>query len=146
MSSLRAIGLDDVSVHADTPVHDAARALFASGLSAIAVLDESGRLTGLFTEDDLLRALFPGYLSELRHTAFAPDDELSLARRVAAAAEERTGEWASEALVVELESSLVHVAERFLHTDRTALAVVDGRRFVGMLPQLRFIRALLGGT
>src|SRR5918997_2969829 len=69
------IELVDASVPRTASVAEAAHALLASGVSAIAVVDADGRVVGLFTDDDVLRALLPGYVRELRHTAFLESEE-----------------------------------------------------------------------
>ena len=84
MSVVRDLTLVDTSVSHSATFRDAARELAASGLPAIAVLDSDGRVEGVFTQDDELRGLFPGYLGELRHTAFLDDDEERLVQRARA--------------------------------------------------------------
>ena len=70
MAFVRDLALVSASVLRDATFAEAARVLSSSGLGAIAVLDTAGTVTGVFTSDDELRGLFPGYLAELRHTAF----------------------------------------------------------------------------
>jgi CBS domain-containing protein len=70
MAILRDMQLLRVSVRPNTGFLEAARALLAAHSSAIAVVDSDERVIGMFTDDDLLRGLFPRYLGELRHTAF----------------------------------------------------------------------------
>jgi CBS domain-containing protein len=139
------IELVDASVARTASVAEAARVLLASGVSAIAVVDADGRVVGLFTDDDVLRALLPGYVRELRHTAFLESEEAVDA--LAAAAETGSAETVErhmrEPVTVDLRTSAIHVAERFLHAPWGALAVVDSDRFVGMVDQLDFVRALM---
>ncbi len=117
--------------------------LFQSGLSAIAVVDDDRRVVGLFTEDDLLAALFPPYLRELRHTAFVRDDPSVLAAAADRAAAHRVERHMRKPVTVSTSSSATHAAEVFLHCEWGTLAVVEERRFVGMLSQLEFCRALV---
>src|SRR5918999_399333 len=72
---LAQIELVDASVPRSASVAEAAHALLDSGVSAIAVVDTDGRVVGLFTDDDVLRAVLPGYVRELRHTAFLESEE-----------------------------------------------------------------------
>ena len=85
MSAIDELGLEPVpvSVPISATFAEAARRLTDSGLSAIAVLDDDGRVAGLFGEDELLRGLFPGYLAELHHTSFTQDDLEGLVSRLA---------------------------------------------------------------
>jgi len=127
-------------VLARASVAEASIALARSELSAVAVVDERERVVGLFTEDELLRSLFPAYLEHLHHTAAAPDDPAVLRRRAGEAAAAPVAEQMREPLTVELDSSMTHLAEVFLHCDATAVAVVADGRFRGMLSQTRFAR------
>ena len=143
MAILRDMQLLPVSVHADTRFPEAARALLAAHSSAIAVVDGNERVIGLFTDDDLLRGLFPRYLSELRHTAFLVDEEQPLRASIEATASEPVSRYMRDAVSVEIDSSAAHVVERFLHTPWGAIAVVDAGRFVGIVGQLEFTERLI---
>jgi CBS domain-containing protein len=122
---------------------EAAEALTTHSVPTIAVLDDGERVVGLFDVEDLLRGLFPGYLAELRHTAFASDDLGLLAERARAVSAQPVEKHMRKPVTVDLKASAMHVAERFLHCDFGALAVVDGERFVGMLSRADFGRGVL---
>jgi CBS domain-containing protein len=142
MTLLRDIRLIAASVREDTSFLDAARVLLEARCSAIAVLDGNGRVTGLFTDDDLLRGLFPGYLRDLHHTAFLTGDGEALPAS-ADAARRPVSAFAREPVTVEVDAAAAHVVERFLHTPWGAVAVVERGRFLGMLDQFAFIERLL---
>lgn len=130
---LRGIELIEASVLESAPLAEAAATLFASRVPALAVVDESGRVTGIFSEEDLLKSVFPGYLDEVRHTAFMPDDAPSLTKLARSVRHRPVREFARGIEALQLGDSQIHAAERFLHTGEDALPVVDGDRFVGML-------------
>jgi len=140
--TLREMPLVDASVGRSATFLDAARALTEHGVAAVAVV-EDGRVVGMFTDDDLLRGLFPRYLEQLRHTAFLEREPSALGARLDAAAAEPVTAHMREPVVVDVETAAVHVAERFLHCDWGAVAVVERGRFLGMLPQLEFARAVM---
>jgi CBS domain-containing protein len=98
---------------------------------------------GLFTDDDLLRGLFPRYLGELHHTAFLVEEVESLQASAQASAGAMVGEYMRDPVIVELDAGPAHVVERFLHSPWGAIAVVDHSRFVGMVGQLEFTERLL---
>jgi len=143
MPILRDMQLLPVSVRGSTGFPEAARALLTAHTSAIAVVDDAERVIGLFTDDDLLRGLFPDYLSELRHTAFLVDEGQPLSPSIEAAAGEPVSRYMREPVTVEIEASAAHVVERFLHTPWGAIAVVEKGRFVGILGQLEFTERLI---
>jgi CBS domain-containing protein len=142
MGILEEMELLPVSVRAEAALLDAARTLLAAGTSALAVVDAEARVVGLFTDDDLLRGLFPRYLSELHHTAFLHDEQrLQLSAEAVASA--TVAKYMREPVSVEIDAGAAHVVERFLHTPWGAMAVVREGRFVGMVDQLEFTRQLL---
>lgn len=143
MPTLRETSLVKVSVEPGATFLDAARALFEARISAIAVVGSEGRVVGLFTDDDLLRGLFPGYLGELRHTAFLHAELDVLTARLGQVADEPVQRHMRPAMAVDIDTSAIHVAERFLHCAWGALAVVQNGAFVGMVEQVRFVEALM---
>jgi CBS-domain-containing membrane protein len=143
MSPLRETRLVRASVPRTATFLEAARALFGTGISAIAVFDAEQRVAGLFTDDDLLRGLFPGYLGDLHHTAFLREEPDALAARIEEARGDPVERYMREAMTVEIEASAIHIAERFLHSPWGALAVVENERFVGMVDQVDFVETLM---
>jgi CBS domain-containing protein len=145
LPTLRDTELTPAFVPRRATFREAARALFRSGVSAIAVLGDEDRVVGLFTDDDVLRGLFPGYLGELKHTAFLRREPAALAAGLEKAGRLPVERFMRKPMTVEIDTSALHVAERFLHCPWGALAVVEDGRFVGMVDQLRFVERLLEG-
>lgn len=143
MSPLRQTRLVEASVVHTATFLEAARALFGTGISAIAVLDRDRRVVGLFTDDDLLGGVFPAYLRELRHTAFLREEPDALAARLEETGGDPVERHMREPLTVEVDASTLHVAERFLHSPSGALAVVENERFLGMVDEVDFVESLL---
>lgn len=142
MSTLHGIELVQASVDADATFDDAARVLADSRLPAIAVL-EDGNVVGLFTDEELLFGLSPRYLDELRHTAFL-ESEVPLQEHATAVRDEPVRKHMRKPLAIEIDTSSLHAAERFVHCDEGALAVVDeSDRFLGMLSRAEFAYAML---
>jgi CBS domain-containing protein len=133
--------LPKASVSIGATAEEAARLLYSSGLGAIAVLD-GDHVRGMFTEDDLLRAIFPRYLDVLEHTAFLDDDDAFLiagdpARTTPVTTLMRAAE------PVELPASALDIARRFLHDDSAALVAVRNGAFAGVIDQTTFCTAIL---
>jgi CBS domain-containing protein len=136
MAFVRDLALVPASVRDDSTFAEAARVLASSRLGAIAVLDASGAVAGVFTSRDALRGLFPGYLGELHHTAFVEDDPERLAARAQVVGAEPVGQHLTEPPPpLDGAHSLTHAAERFLHSGLDALPVFEAGRFAGMLDQ-----------
>jgi len=130
---LRDVQLVDASVPETATVAEAAATLFAASVPALAVLDDGGRVAGIFAEEDVLKAVFPRYLAEVRHTAFLSDDTPSLDEQARSVRDRPVREFARPVETLRADDSQVHAAERFIHTGQDALPVVDGESFVGML-------------
>jgi CBS domain-containing protein len=142
MSTLHGIELVQASVGADATFDEAARTLADSSLPAVAVV-EGEQVVGLFTDENLLLGVSPRYLDELRHTAFL-ESELPLADQAAAVRAEPVRKHMRKPLTIEIDTSSLHAAERFIHCDEGALAVVDSDdRFLGMLSRAEFAYAML---
>ena len=142
---LSEIELVEASVPRNATVLDAAYTLLGSGVSAIAVVGAEERVVGLFTDDDVLRTILPGYVRDLRHTAFLDTEDAidALAAGAHKLSAESVERHMRDPITVDVHTSAIHIAERFLHAPWGALAVVENERFVGMVDQLEFVRALM---
>lgn len=90
------------------------------------VANADGHLVGFLSERDLIGAMFPAYLKELRHTEFLTKDFASLLRRASEAAERRVEEiMSTDVEAVRVTDSETHAAEIFLHHAPHTLPVVD---------------------
>ncbi len=143
MHALDQTALADASVPSTATFLEAARVLSELDIAALAVVDANGRVLGMFTQDDLLAGVFPRYLTELRHTKFLEEETDALAARLGKVVEEPVTEHMREPETVDIRTSAAHIAERFLHCEAGALAVVDRDRFVGMVGEGEFCRAIL---
>lgn len=132
MADLRSLPLVPASVPESATFADAVAALFEAQVPALAVLD-SDRVVGVISELDVLRAVFPPYLAELRHTAFLEDDPATLDERAREIRALPVGHLARRVDLLDGDDSETHAAERFLHTGEQALPVVEHGRFLGML-------------
>jgi CBS domain-containing protein len=132
--------------HDDTVAH-AARRIAEMG-SGLPVVDDARRLVGYLGERDLLRAITPGYLRELRDTDFFTRDLSALARCVAKAAPTSVSEHMSpKPAFVDIDDSETHAAELFIHGAVRSLAVVEGDgEVIGILRLGDLIRDLIASV
>ncbi len=140
---LRKLPLVDAFVPETATFAAAVKELFAAQVPAVAVLDDDRRVVGMLGERDVVAALFPRYLAELRHTSFLPDEALGLDERAQRARDEPVGTYARQVETLDAGESQTHAAERFMHTGEQALPVVDHGRFVGMLSMAALCHARL---
>jgi CBS domain-containing protein len=131
------------TVAVDDTVERATRVVLDSGLPAVPVLDQDGRLYGIFGERELLGAVFPGYLKELHYAGFVKrslDDALE--KRSTCRAEPVRKYANTEHIDVEPDYSDAQVAEIFLHHRVLVVPVTDKGRVVGVITRTDFFRAV----
>ena len=130
-------------LRASDTVADATRALLDSELPALPVVENDERLLGIFGERELLGAVFPGYLKELRHAAFVKRSlEDALEKRSSCRAEE-VGKYANtEHIDVGSDFSDAEVAEIFLHHRVLLVPVTDGGKVIGVITRSDFFRSV----
>lgn len=127
----------------DDPVEHAVRQLLATDLPALPVVDESGRLRGIFGEREFFGAVFPGYLGDLSYAGFVPRSlEFALEKRATCRTEPVLAYINTEHVDVGTDFSDAQVAETFLHHRVLVLPVVGDQRVVGVITRADFFHAL----
>ena len=128
----------------DHPVGEAVRVLAAQDLPALPVVDDAGRLLGIFGEREFIAALFPQYLGTLRSAAFVRASLDDALERRLASRNEPVGKYTNEEHVdVPDDVSDLQLAEIFLHHRVLIAPVVRDGRPVGVVPRTAFFRALV---
>ena len=130
-------------LHDDDTVEAATRALLQTDLPALPVVDGRERLVGIFGERELLEAVFPGYLKELRHAGFVHRglDEV-FEKRDESRAEPVRVHMNTEHASVDRDFSDLSVAEIFLHHRVLLVPVTDDGRVVGVITRADFFRSV----
>lgn len=120
----------------------AARRMVAAGC-ALPVVDERGRFRAVLSEEDLLRALVPGYISDLHRSGFLRGDAPELFRHAHEAAARRVADLVlPERDVLEGDCSESHAAGIVIHSGLSAVPVVRDGRPVGIVRALDLLDAL----
>jgi CBS domain-containing protein len=128
------MSLRPVSVGADTPLRDAAMLMVRRGLTALAVLEEDGRLLGLLSDRELIRDLLTSYLQGGGAAKQGADPSSRLVRDV----------MTRQVLCVSPEQPLADVASLMSNKDVDRVPVVSEGRLVGFLTRGDIVRKLLG--
>ena len=128
----------------DESVRDAVRAVLASSLPALPVVDAKGAFAGIFGEREFMQALFPGYVGNLSGAGFVGRSVEDVLEKRSGCADERVAEhMTDERVAVGEDFSDVQVAEVFLHHRVLIVPVVDERnRVTGVVTRSDFFRAL----
>ena len=127
----------------DETVGAAVEKLLDSSLPALPVVDDEGRLVGIFGEREFMTALFPGYLKELRYAGFVPRtlDE-AIDKRAACRADPVGDHVNAERIEVPADFSDAQVAETFLHHRVLIVPVVDSGQVCGVITRGDFFSRL----
>ena len=137
------IELVDASVSRGATFGRAVEVLGSSGAAMVAVLDEERRVAGLFGAAEALRGCLPSYVGHLHHTSFSRDDVEIILERAREVQAEPVERYAVRPVSVDRGAGGLHIGELFLHSGLPAVAVVEDRRFAGILDRVAFARALV---
>ena len=130
-------------VNADTSIAQALQAILDSNLPAVPVVDDEGRLAGVFGEREFMEALFPGYLGQLKSASFvrkALDDALE--KRATCGREPVSKHMLTEHVDVSSNASDAQIAETFFHHRVLLLPVVENEIVVGVITRRDFFHRL----
>ncbi len=131
-------------LRADELVPAAARQVVESGLPALPVVDDDGRLFGIFGEREFMQALFPGYVGELTSARFVSKTiDAQLERRLSCRDESVRKHANTEHIDVGSDFSDVELAETFLHHRVLIIPVVENGQVRGVITRADFFRALV---
>lgn len=131
------------TLRADEPVGEAIGRIIESGLPALPVIGDDGKLAGIFGEREFIAAVFPGYLGELKYAGFvskAIDEQLD---RRAECRFDPVRDWATtEHIDVGPDFSDAQLAEIFLHHRVLIVPVAEDGVLRGAITRSDFFRAL----
>lgn len=127
----------------DTTVAEALRRLADAEVPALPVVDDRGRLRGIFGEREFIAALFPKYLDQLHSAAFVPRSLEDMLEKRSACATEAVGDHMNtEHVEVGTGHSDTALAETFLHHRVLIVPVVEGGRVTGIVTREAFFARL----
>jgi CBS domain-containing protein len=134
---------DVPTLQADDPLGTAIATLVESGLPALPVCDDGGKLVGVLGERNVIMAVVPGYVGELSSAAFLSSalDE-ALESRVECVREPVSKFMTTEHVEVPADFSYAQLAETFLHHRVALLPVVEDGRVTGAVTRRDYVRAL----
>ena len=117
--------------------------LLDSGVPALPVINRDERFAGIFGEREFIRALFPGYLNQLKCAGFVRRSLDQTLEKRAACRDERVGQHMNtEHVDVGTDHSDTQIAEIFLHHRVLLVPVLDDRHVVGVITRTDFFRTI----
>ncbi len=131
------------SLERDTPIRQAIRLLEDSGLSSLPVVDEEGKVVGIISERDIIRALLPSYVDMLRSTSFLPSLD-QLKRKLEEIGNHPVERYMTrEVVAVRPEDTDLYAADIMLRKGLKQLPVVDREgRLVGVVRRIDLLSRL----
>jgi CBS domain-containing protein len=132
---------DLTAVEPDIPIRELIFVLDSSRMPNVPIVDDEGRLVGLISEKDLIRAALPGYFEMLHSASFIPDMD-QLARKLADIADEPISEYMrSEPLHVSGEDDVLQAADLILRQGLKNLPVVDSEmHLIGRVKRIDLLK------
>ena len=124
-------------------LHDAVERIIAADAPALPVVDDRGKLLGIFGEREFIGALFPGYLKTLGYAGFVPRSLDEVLEKRAACFDDPVSKYMNtEHIDVDEDVSDTQLAEIFLHHRVLIVPIVDGGRVSGIVTREDFFRGL----
>jgi CBS domain-containing protein len=113
-----------VTLSKDTHVIDAVKKLLDYKITCAPVVDEQGRLIGLFSEKDSIKVFLESVYNQ------------SMGGKVG-------DHMTTGTISVDADSSIVELAEKFDHSSVRSFPVFDGGKFVGVISRTDVLKALI---
>lgn len=131
------------SVDHQTSVGATVRLLENSGLSALPVVDDEGRVVGIISEQDIIRAILPEYVGMLPSSSFLPGLN-QLARRFEEIKDLPVDRFMSKEVVTcHPDDADLHAADVLLRRGWRQIPVVDEKgRLVGAVRRIDILANL----
>lgn len=130
-------------LRAEQPLGSAITELVDSGLPALPVVDDAGKLVGVFGEREVITAVLPGYVGELSGAAFLSAAlDTALEHRRDSVHDPVSKHMNTEHVEVPADFSYTQLAETFLHHRVSMIPVVEDGRPAGGVTRRDYVRAL----
>lgn len=115
-------------------VRHAARRLSQEHFTDLPVVDEEGRMKGIFGEKEVIASLFPTYLDELTDTTFVISDFEDHSEHVRDVMNNPVeGRMRTEYATLPDDFSAMHCAELFLHRRQGVIPLLRDQKPVGLV-------------
>lgn len=127
----------------ESRLRDAVEAMVEADAPALPVIDQDGKLLGIFGEREFIGALFPGYLTQLGYAGFIPRSlDKALEQRAGCATEPVGEHMYTDHIDVDEDFSDTQLAEIFLHHRVLIIPIVADGQVTGIVTREDFFGAL----
>lgn len=126
---------DVYSVKPDDPLTNVAAIICGKKVSGVSVVDESGKLVGIISEKDLLKAMYPSYEEFWEYPVYQMDFE-EMEIRVEDMSRRKVKEiMTTPVITVPSDTPILKVASLMIRRRIRRVPVVDGDKLVGIVSQ-----------
>jgi len=142
---VREIMTKDLTAEEKTiPVRELIFILNSAVMSSMPIVDEEGKLIGVISEKDLIKAALPGYFEMLHSTSFIPDMN-QLAKKLVQIADDSIEKYMQRDFIcVEEDDDDLQAADLIIRRNLKSLPVVDKEgRLVGVVKRIDLLEHLL---
>ncbi len=135
---------DLTSEEKTVPVRELIFIMDSSEMPNVPIVDEEGKLIGVISEKDLIKAALPGYFEMLHSTSFIPDMN-QLAKKLAQMADDPIEKYMQpDVICVEEDDDDLQAADLIIRKNLKNLFVVDREgRLVGVVRRIDLLEHLL---
>lgn len=135
---------DLTAVEKDIPVRELIFILNSAEMPNMPIVDEEGKLTGIISEKDLIKAALPGYFEMLHSTSFIPDLN-QLSKKLAKIAQDPIEKYMKrDVIAISVDDDDLQAADLIIRNNLKNLPVVDReRRLVGVVRRIDLLSHLL---
>ena len=116
---------DVKSILPEMNAREAIERLFDMKISGLPVIDQHGKLVGMFTEKDILRNIFPSYLSQVGKFVYVEDPKWIKNKAAELSRLKVADLMRKEVVTVDQEASLTEVARIMLTQKARRMPVLD---------------------
>ena len=126
------------------PVRELIFILNSAVMSNMPIVDEEGKLIGIISEKDLIKAALPGYFEMLHSTSFIPDMN-QLAKKLVQIADDSIEKYMQRDFIcVEEDDDDLQAADLIIRRNLKSLPVIDKEgRLVGVVKRIDLLEHLL---
>ncbi len=135
---------DLTAVEKDIPVRELIFILNSADMPSMPIVDAAGKLIGVISEKDLIKAALPGYFEMLHSTSFIPDLN-QLSKKLAQIAHDPIERYMkTDVITISDMDDDLQAADIIIRKNLKSLPVVDKEgRLVGVVRRIDLLRHLL---
>jgi CBS domain-containing protein len=133
-----------VSIQPDTNAKEAVGILFKMHISGLPVINESGKLVGMFTEKDILRNILPSYIEQVGRFVYEENPK-SIKKKFMELENIRVSKlMRPEVITVDEDTSLCEVAHIMLTQEVRRIPVLDKeKKVIGIVAREDIVKSYI---